>query len=73
MLRKPFNAIEADLTCTCVGEKYTITCVVSIEEPLAPSLTVTGVDAFDYLMRHGQLAHRWEQIDGSSVRVDRQA
>ena len=60
MLHTPFNVREADLRCAGVGETYVITLVVSIEDPRAvlASLTAARVNAFEYLMRHGQAVHR---------------
>ena len=58
MLLKPTNSVEADLIRAGVSESYTITPVASVEEPHAPTVNATGVNAFDFLMRHGQTAHR---------------
>ena len=58
MLHTPFNVVEADLICAGVGEIN----ADRIEEPHAPSMTATAVNAFEPLMRHGQAAHRQTQF-----------
>ena len=66
MLHKPFNVVKDDLICAGVGETDATTLAVSIEGPHAPSLTGTGVNAFEYLMRHGQIPRRRAQITSRS-------
>ena len=58
MLLKPFNSVEPDIARAGVGESYASTLVASVQEPLAQTVNATGVNAFQYLMRHGQTAHQ---------------
>ena len=62
----PFNAVEAELTRARVGKSYTITLAANVEEPHAPTVNATGVNAFECLMRHRQSAHRRAQITSPS-------
>ena len=40
-----------------VGESYMITLAASVEEPHAPTVNGSAVNAFEYLVRHRQSAH----------------
>ena len=45
-----------------VNHRELITFVASFEEPHAPIVIATGVNAFEYSTRHGQAAHRRTQF-----------